>query len=71
MPLLTDSMAASESALFFAERVVKVFVKTLSMLFCNGKKCKKKNSIDRGHRLIYATCPNHDIKTSFRVLIGT
>lgn len=35
------------------------------------KKCKKKNSIDRGHRLIYAMCPNHDIKTSFRVLIGT
>jgi len=41
MPLLIDSMAASESALFFAERVVRAFVKILSMLSCNGKKKKK------------------------------
>lgn len=40
MPLLIDSMAASESALFFAERVVRDFVKTLRMLFCKGKKVK-------------------------------
>lgn len=40
MPLLIDSMAASESALFFAERVVRDFVKTLSMFFCKGKKGK-------------------------------
>ena len=41
MPLLTNCMAASESALFLAERVVKAFVKTLSMVFCNGKQGKK------------------------------
>ena len=45
MPLLTDSMAASESALFFAERAVTAFVKTFRMLSCSGKKDRnlKKN----------------------------
>lgn len=41
MPLLIDSMAASESALFFAERVVRDFVKTLSMFFCKKGKISK------------------------------
>ena len=30
-------MAASESALFFVERVVTTFVKALSKLFCKDK----------------------------------
>lgn len=34
------------------------------------KKCKKKNSIDRGYRLIYVMCLNYDIKILFWVLIG-
>ena len=41
-PSLTDVIASSESAFFFAERVATVFVRALIILDYNGwKKCKE------------------------------